>query len=276
MGIRKTLVSCAFVSVIASGSAVAAEGGTYPDSVASLLKRSDPRLFALIDDAETTSANQRIHIERWYENPSARQPTVVITETIANPDDAYEISAANKLLQDLVLPTSVDDPYSVEAFPSDSGTQVVMWATIDETRDRENVKPYPRAYERTYERALNNFESNILDIGRQVARVESVDSGKLRFRQSWVSDSFRISRTEPPEHLIAADQIDNEFFSLRMTRWWNADDYALHVDYYLLVRDVDILPDDEHRFHDAVVQAQNLLKFTVADEREVVIAEVDQ
>ena len=61
-----------------------------------------------------------------------------------------------------------------------------------------------------------------------------------------------------------------------MTRWWNADDYALHVDYYLLVRDVEVLPDDEHRFHDAVVQAQNLLSFTVGDARTVVTAEADQ
>jgi len=61
-----------------------------------------------------------------------------------------------------------------------------------------------------------------------------------------------------------------------MTRWWNAEEYALHVDYYLMVRDVEVLPADEHKFHDAVVHAQNLLKFTVADQNEVVIAEVDQ
>ena len=283
MGISRTLLCCAFVSVGAvtsTASLAATIDDTFPESSASLLERNDPRLFALLADADATSMNNRVHIERWYDNPGVNRPTSVIAETISNTDDAYDISASSQFLHELVLPTVDDDPYRVEAYPSNGDTQVVMWATIDETKDHETkdrvgTKPYARAYERTYERARINFESNILDIGRQLARVESADTGKLRYRQSWVSDSFRISRSEPPEHLIAADQIDNEFFSLRMTRWWNADDYALHVDYYLLVRDVEVLPDDEHRLHDAVVQAQNLLSFTVGDARAVVTAEAD-
>ena len=279
MGISRTLLCCAFVSVgaVVSGATLAdTNDGTYPESSVSLLERTDPRLFALLEGADVTSMNNRVHIERWYDNPGVNRPTTVIAETNSNTDDAYEIGVSNQYLYDLVSPIADDDPYGFEAFASNGDTQVAMWSTIDETRDRDGAKPYARAYERTYERAFINFESNILDIGRQLARVESVDSGKLRYRQSWVSDSFRISRSEPPEHLIAADQIDNEYFSLRMTRWWNADDYALHVDYYLLVRDVEVLPDDEHRFHDAVVQAQNLLSFTVGDARRVVTAEVDQ
>ena len=279
MGISRTLLCCAFVSVgaVVSGAPLAdTNDGTFPESSVSLLERTDPRLFALLEGVDVTSMNNRVHIERWYDNPGVNRPTTVIAETSSNTDDAYEISASNQYLYDLVSPIADDGPYGIEEFASNGDTQVVMWATIDETRDRDGAKPYARAYERTYERALINFESNILDIGRQLARVESVDSGKLRYRQSWVSDSFRISRSEPPEHQIAADQIDNEYFSLRMTRWWNADDYALHVDYYLLVRDVEVLPDDEHRFHDAVVQAQNLLSFTVGDARTVVTAEVDQ
>ena len=278
MGISKTLLCCAFVSVgaVAPTATLAATiDGTYPESIMNSLERNDPRLFALLADADATPMNNRVHIERWYDHPGVNRPTTVIAETISNTDDAYEIGASNPFLHELVLSSANDNPYRVEAYPSNGDSQVVLWATIDETKDRDGTKPYARAYERTYERARINFESNILDIGRQLARVESADTGKLRYRQSWVSDSFRISRSEPPEHLIAADQIDNEFFSLRMTRWWNADDYALHVDYYLLVRDVEVLPDDEHRLHDAVVQAQNLLSFTVGDARAVVTAEAD-
>lgn len=279
MGISKTLLMCGLVSfgaTVSSATAFAATTGvTNSASDASVLERTDPRLFALISDADATSAPNRVHIERWYETPGAMQPTVVITETSSNTDDAYEITASSQMLQDLLMPQGADDPYTLEAYPGDNGTQLVMRALLDES-ERDDARSYSRGYERTYERALSNFESNILDIGRQMARVDSIESGLLRFQQSWVSDSFRISRSEPPKHLIAADQIDNEFFSLRMTRWWNADEYALHVDYYLLVRDVEILADDEHRFHDAVVQAQNLLKFTVTDQNEVIIAEADQ
>ncbi len=275
MGISKTLLGCAFVSVSAAASAATIDD-SYAESSASLLQRTDPQLFTLIANADASLTNNRVHIERWYDKPGVIRPTTVIAETIANTDDAYEGSPSNDFLRDLVMPTALEDSYVVDAFSGDDETQLIMWAEIDETHDRDDAKPYTRAYQRTYERARINFESSILDIGRQLARVESLDTGTLTYQRSWVSDSFRISRSEPPEHLFAADQVDNEFFSLRMTRWWNADDYALHVDYYLLVRDAEILPDDEHRFHDAVVQAQNLLSFTVGDAREVVTAEAAQ
>ncbi len=265
-----------FLSGLLSVSTWASAAGLDEAADAELLKHSDPRLYSLIENAAPISSGNHVRIERWYDHPGIDTPTFVITETASNTDDAYEISESSRLLHELIMPSFDDDPYSLDMYPSDAGTQLVMRAKIDESSESQNDKPYARAYERTYETALNKFESNIIDIGRQVARIDSYEAGRLRFKQSWVSDSFRISRSEPPKHLIAADQIDNEFFSLRMTRWWNAEEYALHVDYYLMVRDVEVLPADEHKFHDAVVHAQNLLKFTVADQNEVVIAEVDQ